>query len=311
MKKTQKKVFGLLGLSLVAGMTAVAATLPAPEASAATSSITDTLVVRVVGDEPEVRVTPTHNDVTYGPIVVDPIYWATVSYQDLNKLSIKLVHTDRDGNDHTYNLGTTEPDYIAGDLSKQMLLSNYGYGKYIFNAYGYGYSYEDGNEDTEGAVGYTEDFIKFTYLPVMAVENEDGSYSVATDTSSTSRVDYVYITVDGEVIKDTNGQPKKFYNGDIIPVDNLLAKPNSEPYIIGLTAYDSNGESLYNEFTYSYISDLVPDTGAPDTGGLLKTLNISNEDYLVTGLLVFFVISVVALGIIIRGRTAKTSKRRR
>ncbi len=310
MKKTQKKVFGLLGLSFVAGMTAAAAMIPTPEASAI-SSITDTLVVRVVGDEPDVKVTPTHGDTTYAPLVVDPIYWVNVSYQDLNKLTLSLVHTDKDGVDHSYNLGSTEPDYIAGDLAKQMLLSNYGYGKYIFTAYGYGYSYEAGNEDAEGAIGYAEDLIKFTYLPVMAEENEDGSYKVVTDTSTTSRVDYVYITVDGEVIKDANGQPKKFYDGDIIPMDNLVAKPGDAPYTIGLTAYDSDGEALYNEFTYSYVSDLVPDTGAPDTGGLLKNLNISSEDYLITGLLVFFVLSIVALGIIMRGRATKSVKRRR
>lgn len=312
MKKTQKKVFGLLGLSLVAGMTAAAAMMPTPEASAiSTSSVSDTITIRVVGDDPEIKVTPTHNGKVYASTVVDPVYWVSVSYQDLNKLNLSLIHTDKDGNNHTYNLGSTDPDYIAGEIDKQMLLSNYGYGKYIFTAFGYGYSYDPESGDDHGAIGYAEDLIKFTYVPVMAEEKEDGTYEIITDTSDTSRIDYIYITIDGVVVKDENGQPKKFHDGDPIPVENLVAKDNGEPYVIGLTAYDADNNALYTEFTYNYVSDLVPDTGAPDTGGLLKTLNISNEDYLITGLLAFFVISVVALGIMMRGRATKSAKRRR
>lgn len=312
MKKTQKKVFGLLGLSLVAGMTMVAATIPSPGASAvSTSSVTDTLVVRVVGNEPDVTLGTTHNGVTYGKVVVDPIYWVTVTYQDLNKLDMSLIHTDKNGTEHKYTFSSLEPDYVAGDLAKQLALNNYGYGDYVFNVQGYGYSYDGGNEGST-VPGYAEDSIKFTYLPVIAKEDEDGTYRVATDTNPNSRVGYVYITVDGEVIRGEDGQPKKFYNGDIVPVDRLVAKEGDAPYIIGLTAYDDANDPLYKEYTYRYVSDLVPDTGAPDTGALFQNLNISKEDYLITGLMVFFVISIVAIGVISRNRkTTKSLKRRR
>ena len=57
MKKTHKKVFGLLGLALVVGMTAVAALLPGSETSAATStSFTDTISVRVLDEVPSITV---------------------------------------------------------------------------------------------------------------------------------------------------------------------------------------------------------------------------------------------------------------
>ena len=50
----------------------------------------------------------------------------------------------------------------------------------------------------------------------------------------------------------------------------------------------------------------------PDTGGLFQGLNISREDYLITGALVFMVIGVVAFGVIARNRkNKKTSKRSR
>jgi len=40
----------------------------------------------------------------------------------------------------------------------------------------------------------------------------------------------------------------------------------------------------------------------PDTGGLFKGLNISREDYLITGLVVFMIIGVVAFGIVAKNR---------
>lgn len=49
----------------------------------------------------------------------------------------------------------------------------------------------------------------------------------------------------------------------------------------------------------------------PDTGGLFQGLNISREDYLITGLVVFMVIGVVAFGVVARNRRNKTSRKNR
>ena len=43
----------------------------------------------------------------------------------------------------------------------------------------------------------------------------------------------------------------------------------------------------------------------PDTGGLFQNLNISREDYLITGAVVFMIIGVVAFGIVKRNRSSK------
>lgn len=43
----------------------------------------------------------------------------------------------------------------------------------------------------------------------------------------------------------------------------------------------------------------------PDTGGFFQGLNISREDYLITGLIVFMVIGVVAFGVVARNRKNK------
>ena len=74
MKKTQKKIVGAFGLSLVVGMTIFAATLPGPEASAI-NTVTDHLNVRVIEEGAEVKiVSPASGSVFSGPnqeIVVD------------------------------------------------------------------------------------------------------------------------------------------------------------------------------------------------------------------------------------------------
>lgn len=320
MKKTQKRVFGLLGLSLVAGMTAVAATIPSPGASAtSTSSVTDTLVIRVVGDSPDVNISRTYDGVTYGDVVVDPIYWLVVDYTDINKLELNLAHTDASDAVHNYKLSAPTPDYDPGTLNKQLLLSNYGYGKYVFTASGYGISYD---EDSEEPVGFDEDSVSFSYVPVMAVDedNTGTDYTIVTDQTNAD-ISYVTVTIDGKVVTGVNPDgsasfdgdtPMEFQDGDLIPLEGLVKKDGDGYYQINLTAYDDEGNMIYKPFSYRYVSELIPDTGAPDTGGLFRNLNISSEDYLVTGLIVFFIISIVALGVVARGRkTQKAMKRRR
>ena len=58
MKKTQKKICGLLGLALVVTMTIIAAFLPGPGATAATSTETsDTITVTVIDSIPYATIT--------------------------------------------------------------------------------------------------------------------------------------------------------------------------------------------------------------------------------------------------------------
>ena len=68
MKKTPKKVLGFLGLAFVAAMTIFAAALPNPEALAASSSMTDTIIVRVIAGTPDVNIIkPSSGSVFVGP----------------------------------------------------------------------------------------------------------------------------------------------------------------------------------------------------------------------------------------------------
>ena len=109
MKKTQKKVLGLLGLVLVVAITVIAAVLPGPEASA-TASVTDTISVRVVGSVPNVTILGIDN----GEIITSPNQTFTVEYENSNIVTVTLKHIDLDGETHTYLLDEKEVDYYPG-----------------------------------------------------------------------------------------------------------------------------------------------------------------------------------------------------
>ena len=129
MKKTKKKILGLLGLLLVAAITVFAAFLPKPEAIA-TGSVTDTLQIRVVGDKPNVDIV---SDLKTDETVTTPKHDVTINYENLNHIVATLVYTDKDGNKHTTNLLDEDLDYEAGSraFSFDFLEGDYDYGDYV------------------------------------------------------------------------------------------------------------------------------------------------------------------------------------
>ncbi len=186
--------------------------------------------------------------------------------------------------------------------------SEYGYGKYVVTVQGY-----------VNNVILAEDSALFYYLPVSATTNVD-------DTTGKHYVDLDYLTGNAgaeEIAKIV----LNVYNesGELVealspitvlpPVKNVeipFAAKNmpSGIYKISVSAYNANGERLYEPYilTIEYKATVVPDAGAPDTGGLFQNLNISKEDYLISGLMVFFVLGIVAFGVVARNK--KTSSRR-
>ena len=77
--------------------------------------------------------------------------------------------------------------------------------------------------------------------------------------------------------------------------------------VYGKNKYDKLVGNIY-VYTMHWYGKGVP---VPDTGGLFQKLNISREDYLITGLIVFMVIGIVAFGVVARSRKTKTSKKNR
>ncbi len=109
MKRHIKKAFGFFGLLLVVATTVFAATLPVPEATA-TTTVTDTITVRVIGSVPNVSILGISND----EIITVPRQSFIVNYENVETLAVILEHKDVDGNIATYTLDELTPNYIPG-----------------------------------------------------------------------------------------------------------------------------------------------------------------------------------------------------
>ena len=301
MRKTHKKVLGLLGLVLVVATTVFAATLPGPEASAVTNSVTDTITVRVVGAVPDVNIKNIEN----GEVLVAPLKSFGIDYENVDTVTVTLQYTDKDGVVHTYPIDSLVPDYVAGsgEYNLDLDAEGYGYGEYVLTVRGIGY---DGVSD--------EDIRKFSYYPLYAEATEDeetGNYNLdltykADDgTEDGGKVAKIEINV-----YDENGKlVEKMSPIKVTPPTTQVKLPFADlglpsgKYTVAVSAYDKEGEKLYKDFllTIDYEAITVPKTA--DTGGLFQSLNISKMDYLATGLIIFFLVAIG--GVVFIAKTGK------
>lgn len=292
MKKTQKRVFGLASLALVAVMTVFAAALPSPEVSAV-SSTTDTIQIRVVGDTPEGKLLEPADGVT----VLAPNQTVKFSHQNAKRAVIGLSYS-KDGNGWLTlsEFKSFDLDYETGETDFQIDLDEFGYGKFEFSLTVYGY---DGVPVPSGV-------ITIVYAPIIAELEDlgDGTADVVLDYDVTA-IDYFMIEVrqQGEnhlaygPIKVES--PEKRVN---IPFFEFTSKTTN--YDVIVIPYDNDGNLVHKtilEYKYKVITP-------PKTGALFSNLNIAKEDYLITGLLIFFILSVVAFGAITRSRGSKKRK---
>ena len=297
MKKKTKKIFGLLGIIAVIGMTVFAISLPSPEANA-TDSITDTIQVRVVGSTPDVNFANIENKST----TVYPNKSFSVIYENIEDYSLTVIYTDKNGEKKTETLDDFFADYSPDKKDYVLVLTTedgekkiYNYGTYELNVEGFGYDTYDSDDTT------------FYYLPVVGeiIEDEDtGDYKVEleyADEDDGGEVEKIKI-----IIKDENGKereiiieaPKKEAE---LPLDEF----ETGKLTIEIYAYnDTDEEALYDPYilTIDYKS-----VNTPDTGSFTAKLNISKEDYLVTGLITFGIIAIA--GMVFLRKTDKNSQR--
>ena len=300
MKKTHKKVFGLLGLVLVAAMTIAAAFMPTPGASAATStSFSDNISVRVIDEVPSVTiVSPTSGEEVISRD--DPIQ---VSYTNLSHYTVTITYTDESGVEHTEVLEDVDPTESSGDLTYDFrpIAEQYGYGNYKVTFTGVGV---DGSE--------VSDSVAFEYIAAEAEikEAEEGGVENPSeieidlnyDDDDTLPEDERVAEIRVEVFDD-NGNPVAeipvitvYPPEKKVTIDFDKYGVPSGYYTIVVTPYNAKGEELYRKSSFRVYYDgkiVVPSTA--DTGGLFKDLNISSTDYLITGLGVFLVVGIGGL----------------
>jgi len=116
MKRTRKKVFGFLGLVGVVAITFFAATLPVPETSATTTSVTDNLVVRVIDGGPEINIINIANNER----TAIPEQTFTVQFANIGVMTVELKHTDMDGVTTHTETTTYDTQYARSQVDYQV-----------------------------------------------------------------------------------------------------------------------------------------------------------------------------------------------
>ena len=286
MKKTQKTIFGFLGLLTVVAMTVIAAVIPSPGASA--NSMTDTINVRVVGSVTNVKFKkPSENTITTNDVIS-----FAFDYENASSARLALSYTNKNGD--TVSLPDYESypdlDYGAGTENGSFNIPAHGlsYGKYVLSLYA------KGAEGTE--VFY--DSVSVEYIPVIAEaeQNEDDGLVDLDLSDFTDEVEKVDIYVDGELIATVD---KNDFD-ETVKLD--FGERTSGEYKIEVIAKDAENKTLYKAYEINVHYEGLE---APNTGFFFQGLNISKEDYLITGLIIFFVFGVVAFGIVARGSKRK------
>ena len=316
MKRQKKRLLGFFGLSIVAIMTVVAATIPGPGTSALTS-VTDTIQITVVGDVPSVKFKDPDHSIT----TTDPTHTLLIGHENVDVVKVKIKRKGEDSVIGEYDY--TGLNYGAGEVTTNINIEDYGtpenhgYGEYVISLYGV---------DVDGSEA-EYDSIMVKYVPIIAgpvVQGEgesgdkDGKVTTKLEDYDDDNVETVDIYVDGKLVKTVTKD--ELGNEIEIPMDGF----DSGDYNVKFVAKDKDGNPLYlpeeKPLHYKKKSsgkkddEDIPVPGTADTGGLFKGLNISKEDYLTSGLIVFFVFGVVAFGIVARNgnnRKTKNYKKKR
>ena len=295
MKRHTKKTFGFFGLLLVMATTVFAMTLPSPEAIAAATT-SDTIVVRVVGETTHVEFT----DVTSGEELLAPVKTFPFIYDNAETVTITLEYTNVDGSTEDFVLDTIDAGGIVGSgaLNINLADAKYGYGEYVLKIRG---------QHPNSMI--SEDSIEFSFYP-FAAKLEEGEQNDNAD------LDLNYDSSTG--IKNFKISVKRKGGAAVSELPDMTVTPpetsveipfatNEAPageYVVSVTSEDNVGRTFTRNIDYEYSA-----TKVPNTGGLFSGLNIAKSDYLITGLIIFFLIGVGA--IIFVAKAGKSSKKRR
>ena len=307
MKKTKKRVLGLLGLALVIITTIFAAFLPNPEASAegGITSVTDTISVRVVGSVPDIlNIKPVS-----GSVFIYPDQDLSFDYENVEYLTITIYYTDKDDVEHVIPLlEKDDPEsfvnYIPGTYSTSLdlLAEDYGYGEYRVEIVGIGFN-------------DIKDFetIEFAFYPVVGEANEAEDGKVYLDLqydTENENINTIGINIYDENGNLVNTLSPITVNSPDMRVELPFAENNlpTGNYRIEITAYNAEGEALYKPYITYYYYEMIP---VPNTGTLFSNLNISRTDYLVTGLMIFFVAAILGIVFVTKGKNSKSRLNRK
>lgn len=313
MRKTHKNILGFAGLGLVAAVTTAAAMLPSPNV-AAMPSFTDVIQVRIENQESSFELSSGSPEVIYGPS-----YDFRADWDNVGQIDITLVNKDDSGNIiyGPVTIWSGNAGWATGDRTFSLNLDDYGgYGNFTITGIGEGYGsvpieriltvrYEEPVEDIytdEEGEGYgdVEEIPTETKTIETEVYDENGNVIRVIRTDVETGKTEVY-GKDGHLITsfpdgyDVTGDKTLIYMGGL--------KGGVYPGRIKFLDEDGDpiGRGIKVRIHWAGDKEII----VPDTGGFFQGLNISREDYLITGAVVFMIIGVVAFGIVKRNRASK------
>lgn len=297
MKKTTKKILGLVGLATVGLMTAIAIGIePAsaldPTSDPADDSASVEINVSVISSiETDGHIQkPLHGSTTANPkIPVEVVYSRALEIhyylQYENGEVIELPATIFEGQPSGIDSWTL-------DLGQY----GHGFGKYTLTARVHG--------DID-----VEDSVQFEYRSVSVDDgiyekdgiktDDDGQITLHVDTDSkVTTVKFELQDLDGNPVVGIDGQPivLTYGVGEINPLEidfGAFGIPQGE-YRFRITGYDAAGTQVGDVY-YLYVHfwaanlPLVPNTG----GSIFAGLNLSRSDYLTSGLIIFGLAAVI------------------
>ena len=315
MNKTHKKILGFAGLGLVAAVTTVAATMPSPTANAKTSPLTDIIQTTVENQESSFELTT-----SYPGVITTPDYGFRAGWDNVGDITITLVNKDDEGNIifGPVTIWTGTGQWLPGDKDFNLDLDNYGgYGNFTITGVGEGYGgvpieriltvrYEEPIQDIyadEDGDGYGDVDGIPTGTEIIKTEiYDDGGHIIRTIITS--------VGPEGKTdVYDKDGHLVISIPGGYNPADKkTLIYMGGVPggvYPGRIFFIDDQGDPIGHGKKIRVHYDGDKEIIVPDTGGLFQGLNISREDYLITGAVVFMIIGVVAFGIVKRNRSSK------
>lgn len=312
MKKLKKQVLGIMCLAAVAIMTMIAYLVPSPKVIAAdeTTSITETITVRVVDKYAEIDI-KTADD---GEVFTDKAINIEYDYGATKEIVFELRNEDGElvgswtktpASDEEYGHAAFEIDFPS-------------YGDYVLSW------------RAEGSVPAfsCEDSISISYYPVKVtfVEyDEDGQpiFDIEYTNESALKDLQVYDSNGNNIfnpsikIPSTDSNYKQIGEEEQVSIYSKKIRvkvilPDSlqtGEYKVGVAGNTAEGELLYkykygtstHVIDFSYTAPDNPDV--PNTGSFFSGVNIAKSDSLITGLLIFFSAAIIALFILNKKRT--------
>lgn len=310
MKGKKKQLLGFVGLALVFAMTAVAYSLPAPEAAATDLNVS----VTVTAEESSARLMSPTN----GAVLTDKTINVEASINKVRSLSTAVVCKDGSGNE-VFNQTRSATLVDTTGVHKEAYVLPDGLGDVdcvaSMSAEGIdGRKFDDSvafkfRSMTLPDPGTEENPNKPSTDPNNPSDDFDENNNPIVDVIVSDDVEQVSVQVfdmDGNpVFVDKDGNPTPilttkdaFKDGKLsitLPMSDYNAKPGK--YVAYFTATNSKGEVVsVNEYWFEYL----PKVETPGTGSVFGDLNLSRADYIVTGLVAFGAVAGFAMYLVFR-----------